>query len=207
MIHFLQGTNPAYPPQNPVYPPTNPTMMPPNQFPQWNGPPPGQYPPGPAAPMVMLNSMCLEERNTGPLTFKLHSVYGQPIVNWPWGGRGAGFFLNVCIQHVCGWKQGKGYWPVFVFVLVLNAWLSHVLCVWRATWLPRSCTTPHQTVIRPKKRFKWRIWLLYLPTLCWLPLRRYLNTHSYFLLIKIIKFENQLLFLPSFLFLIFHCLV
>lgn len=102
MIHFLQGTNPAYPPQNPVYPPTNPTMMPPNQFPQWNGPPPGQYPPGPAAPMVMLNSMCLEERNTGPLTFKLHSVYGQPIVNWPWGGRGAGFFLNVCIQHVCG---------------------------------------------------------------------------------------------------------
>lgn len=50
---------PAYPPQNPAYPPTNPTMMPPNQFPQWNGPPPGQYPPGPAAPMVLLSSVCV----------------------------------------------------------------------------------------------------------------------------------------------------
>ncbi|XP_076003944.1 uncharacterized protein LOC142996764 [Genypterus blacodes] len=44
------GYNPAYQPQNPLYPPAgSPMMMPPQ--PQWNGPPPGQYPPGPVAPM------------------------------------------------------------------------------------------------------------------------------------------------------------
>ncbi|KAG7235880.1 hypothetical protein INR49_002077 [Caranx melampygus] len=44
------GFNPAYPPQNPAYPPAGPAMVPP-AGPQWNGPPPGQYPPGPGAPM------------------------------------------------------------------------------------------------------------------------------------------------------------
>lgn len=48
----LQGLNQGYPPQNPVYPPVAPVMMSPAQPPQWNGPPPGPYPPGPAAPMV-----------------------------------------------------------------------------------------------------------------------------------------------------------
>lgn len=56
--------NPAYPPQNPIYPPTNPTMMP---SPQWNGPPPGQYPPGPAVPMVLLISMWQKKREFGDL--------------------------------------------------------------------------------------------------------------------------------------------
>lgn len=78
---------PAYPPQNPVYPPSNP-MMPPNQ--QWNGPPPGQYPPGPAAPMVFLNPACLEDRNTRPLTFQLYTV----------------MLLLSGLMYVCG-KRGK----------------------------------------------------------------------------------------------------
>ncbi|KAM4603955.1 uncharacterized protein ACJ7VT_018602 [Polymixia lowei] len=45
------GFNPAYPPQNLVYPPVGPAMVPPAQPPQWNGPSPGQYPPGPGAAM------------------------------------------------------------------------------------------------------------------------------------------------------------
>lgn len=48
----LQGIIPAYPPYNPAYPPAGPAMIPPGQPPQWNNPPPGQYPPGPVAPMV-----------------------------------------------------------------------------------------------------------------------------------------------------------
>ncbi|KAG8014996.1 hypothetical protein GBF38_022227 [Nibea albiflora] len=51
------GLNPAYPPQNPVYPPVGPAMVPPAQPPQWSGPPPGQYPPGPTAPMVRIVSV------------------------------------------------------------------------------------------------------------------------------------------------------
>ena len=47
----LQGFNPAYPPQNPGYP-AGPAMGVPAQPPYWNGPPQGQYPPGPGAPMV-----------------------------------------------------------------------------------------------------------------------------------------------------------
>ncbi|XP_068448076.1 wu:fc21g02 [Clinocottus analis] len=45
------GYNPGYPPQNPTYPPGGPAMYPPAQPPQWNGPPAGHYPIGPAAPM------------------------------------------------------------------------------------------------------------------------------------------------------------
>ncbi|KAM7418291.1 hypothetical protein PAMA_015753 [Pampus argenteus] len=45
------GFNPVHPPQNPAYPPAGPAMIPPAQPPQWNGPQPGLYPPGPAAPM------------------------------------------------------------------------------------------------------------------------------------------------------------
>ncbi|KAK2815525.1 hypothetical protein Q5P01_025992 [Channa striata] len=40
--------NPAYPPQYPAYPPAGTAVQPP----QWNGPPQGQYPPGPVAPMA-----------------------------------------------------------------------------------------------------------------------------------------------------------
>ncbi|XP_067354949.1 wu:fc21g02 isoform X2 [Channa argus] len=43
--------NPAYPPQYPAYPPAGTAVFPPAQPPQWNGPPQGQYPPGPLAPM------------------------------------------------------------------------------------------------------------------------------------------------------------
>ncbi|XP_056265478.1 uncharacterized protein wu:fc21g02 isoform X2 [Pseudoliparis swirei] len=43
--------NPAYTPQNPAYPPGGPAAMPSAQPPQWNGPPAGYYPSGPAAPM------------------------------------------------------------------------------------------------------------------------------------------------------------
>ncbi|XP_069544496.1 cell death-inducing p53-target protein 1-like [Brachyistius frenatus] len=45
------GFNPAYPPQNASYPPAGPAFIPPNQPPQWIGPPQGQHPPEPAAPM------------------------------------------------------------------------------------------------------------------------------------------------------------
>ncbi|KAF3687066.1 hypothetical protein EXN66_Car002738 [Channa argus] len=44
--------NPAYPPQYPAYPPAGTAVFPPAQPPQWNGPPQGQYPPGPLAPMA-----------------------------------------------------------------------------------------------------------------------------------------------------------
>ncbi len=37
-------------------------MIPPAQPPQWNGPPPGQYAPGPVAPMVQ--SVSLTDRNS-----------------------------------------------------------------------------------------------------------------------------------------------
>ncbi|KAM7393487.1 hypothetical protein PAMP_020353 [Pampus punctatissimus] len=50
------GFNPVYPPQNPAYPPAGPAMIPPSQPPQWNGPPPGLYPPGPEAPMIEASS-------------------------------------------------------------------------------------------------------------------------------------------------------
>ncbi|KAF0037962.1 hypothetical protein F2P81_010836 [Scophthalmus maximus] len=46
-----KGYNPAYPPQNLPYPTPGPAMGVPAQPPYWNGPPPGQYPPGPGAPM------------------------------------------------------------------------------------------------------------------------------------------------------------
>lgn len=129
---------PAYPPQNPVYPPTNPTMMPPNQFPQWNGPPPGQYPPGPAAPMVLLNSLCLEERNTGPLACQLHSVYGQPVVHWPWGGRGAGCFLNVL------GNKGK---VTSVHVYSGTEWVTLTFCVFEGLHgCPSHVQCPPRTI-------------------------------------------------------------
>lgn len=52
MCLLVQGYNPAYPPQNLPYPTPGPAMGVPAQPPYWNGPPPGQYPPGPGAPMV-----------------------------------------------------------------------------------------------------------------------------------------------------------
>lgn len=52
-------------------------MVPPGQ-PQWNGPPPDQYPPGPAAPMVRIFASLLEAGflGKGPLTLDLIQTRG-----------------------------------------------------------------------------------------------------------------------------------